>query len=203
VEREDAVKIWDALFEVAAPYGVMPAGQTALLITRIEAGLVLIDVDFHSSRYAWNDDQRTTPLELGMGWMLRDLEKDDRAFVGRRAIERELRDGTSRWRTVGLTVDWVDWVRVHDERGIIPPKDHTPEHGGMMIYDDALQRIGYTPSFVYSPMVQRHIGIARVRPEHAAAGSEVGLEVTIDHRYEVVKAHVGRLPFFNPPRKTA
>jgi aminomethyltransferase len=203
VEREDAVKIWDALFEVAAPYGVIPAGQTALLITRIEAGLVLIDVDFYSSRYAWNDDQRTTPVELGMGWMLRDLDKDDRAFVGRRAIERELKHGTSRWRTVGLTVDWEDWNRVYDERGIVPPKDHTPEHGGMMIYDDALQRIGYTPSFVYSPMVQRHIGIARVRPEHAAVGSEVGLEVTIDHRYEVVKAHVGRLPFFNPPRKTA
>jgi aminomethyltransferase len=73
----------------------------------------------------------------------------------------------------------------------------------MMIYDDQLQRIGYTPSFVYSPMLQRHIGIARVRPEHAALGAEVGLEVTIDHRYDVVKANVSRLPFFNPPRKTA
>jgi aminomethyltransferase len=73
----------------------------------------------------------------------------------------------------------------------------------MMIYDEKVERIGYTPSFVYSPMVQRHIGIARVRPEHAAVGTEVGLEVTIDHRYDVVKAKVSRLPFFNPPRKTA
>jgi len=203
VDRNDAVKVWDAVFEVATPYGVVPAGQTALLITRIEAGLVLIDVDFYSSRYAWNDDQRTTPHELGMGWMLRDLETDDRAFIGRRAIERELRDGTSRWKTVGIMVDWHDWDRLYNERGVIPPKDHTPEHGGMMMYDDRLQRIGYTPSFVYSPMLQRHIGIARVRPEHAALGSEVGLEVTIDHRYDVVKANVSRLPFFNPPRKTA
>jgi aminomethyltransferase len=203
VGRDDAVGVWDALFEVATPYGVIPAGQTALLITRIEAGLVLIDVDFHSSRYAWNDDQRVTPHELGLGWMLRDLESDDRHFIGRKAIEREVRKGTSRWRTVGIVADWEDWNRVYNERSLVPPKDHTPEHGGMMIYDAGLQRIGYTPSFVYSPMVQRHVGIARVRPEHSALDSEVGLEVTIDHRYEVIKANVTRLPFFNPPRKTA
>jgi aminomethyltransferase len=100
-------------------------------------------------------------------------------------------------------VDYEDWNRVYNERSLIPPKDHTPEHGGMMIYDDRLERIGYTPSFVYSPMAQRHIGIARVRPEHAEPGNEVGLEVTIDHRYDVVKANVTRLPFYNPPRKTA
>jgi aminomethyltransferase len=203
VERDDAVDVWDALFEVAAPYGVIPAGQTALLIARIEAGLVLIDVDFYSARYAWNDDQRTTPHELGLGWMLRDLASDDRPFIGRRAIERELADGTSRWKTVGIMVDYEDWNRVYNERDLIPPKDHTPEHGGMMIYDEKLDRIGYTPSFVYSPMAQRHVGIARVRPEHAALGAEVSLEVTIDHRYDVVRANVSRLPFFNPPRKTA
>jgi aminomethyltransferase len=203
VERGDAVDVWDALFEVAAPYGVIPAGQTALLIARIEAGLVLIDVDYHSSRYSWNDDQRTTPHELGLGWMLRDLESDDRSFIGRRAIERELRGGTSRWRTVGITVDWEDWNRVYNQRGLMAPKDHTPEHGGMMIYDEKVERIGYTPSFVYSPVVQRHVGIARVRPEHGAVGTEVGLEVTIDHRYDLVKANVSRLPFFDPPRKTA
>ncbi len=101
VESGDALDVWDAIAEVGTPWGVIPAGQIALLISRIEAGLVLIDVDFHSSRYAWNDDQRTTPIELGMSWMLRDLETDDRAFIGRRAIERELAEGTSRWRTVG------------------------------------------------------------------------------------------------------
>jgi glycine cleavage system aminomethyltransferase T len=71
------------------------------------------------------------------------------------------------------------------------------------VYDDALEQIGYTPSFVYSPVLQRHIGIARLRPEHAAVGSRVGLEVTIDHRYEVVGAVVTTLPFYDPPRKTA
>jgi aminomethyltransferase len=203
VGADDAVDVWDRLFEVAEPYGVVPAGQTALLMTRIEAGLVLIDVDFHSARYAWNDDQRATALELNMGWMLRGLEDDDRAFIGRRAIEREKKEGTSRWRTVGIMVDWDDWDRVHYERGLITSKDHTPQHGGMMIYDDRLERIGWTPSFLYSPVLQRHIGIARLRPDHAEPGTRVGLEVTIDHRYDVVGAYVTRLPFYDPPRKTA
>lgn len=203
VGADDALEVWDHLFEVAASYGAMPAGQTALLITRIEAGLILIHVDFHSARYAWNDDQRATAMELNMGWMIGDLESDDRAFVGRSAIEREVRDETSRWKTVGIVVDWTDWARIHEERGLITSKDHTPQHGGMMLYDDELQRIGYTPSFVYSPILQRHVGIARLRPEHASAGTRVGLEVTIDHRYEVVDSYVTRLPFYNPPRKTS
>ncbi|MGD2043791.1 MAG: aminomethyltransferase family protein [Acidimicrobiia bacterium] len=203
VDAGDALALWDKLFELAAPYGVIPVGQTALLITRIEAGLILIDVDFHSARYAWNDDQRATPHELNMGWMLRDLDSDDRAFIGRRAIEKEVADSTSRWKTVGVVVDWGHWARIHNDRGLITPKDHTPVHGGMMLYDERIERIGYTPSFVYSPILQRHIGIARLRPEHAEVGSKVGLEVTIDHRYEVVDSYVTRLPFYNPPRKTA
>jgi aminomethyltransferase len=203
VERDNALDVWDRLFEVAAPYGVIPAGQTALLITRIEAGLILIDVDFHSARYAWNDDQRATALELNMGWMIRGLDDGDRAFIGRRAIEREIKDGTSRWRTVGITVDWEDWNRAYNSRGVVPPKDHTPEHGGMMLYDEKVTQIGWTPSFVYSPMMQRHIGIARIRPDHAKLGTKLKLEVTIDHRYEMVDAEVTRMPFYNPPRKTA
>ena len=64
--------------------------MTALYMARIEAGLVLLDVDFHSSRFAWTDADRTTPIELGLGWMFRDLDADDRAFIGRDAIAREL-----------------------------------------------------------------------------------------------------------------
>jgi aminomethyltransferase len=202
VGADDALEIWDRLFEVAGPYGVIPAGQTALLITRIEAGLILIDVDFHSARYAWNDDQRATPLELNMGWMLGDMEHDDRSFIGRRAIQREIQEKSSRWKTVGIVVDWAQWAKAHHDRGLITPKSHAPEHGGRMLYDDKIDQVGYTPSFVYSPVLQRHIGIARLRPEHAIVGTRVGLEVTIDHRYEVVDSYVIGLPFYNPARKT-
>ncbi len=203
VEADDAVGVWDRLFEMATPYGVIPAGQNALLMTRVEAGLILIDIDFKSARYSWNDDQRATPLELGMGWMLRDTDEDDRHFIGRRAIEKERAEKTSRWRTVGIVADWQDWNRAYTERGLVPPKDHTPTHGVHMLYDEKDRQVGWTPSFLYSPLLQRHIGIARIRPEHAAPGTKVQLEVTIDHKYDMVGAEVARLPFYNPPRKTA
>jgi aminomethyltransferase len=132
VGADDALDVWDRLFEVAAPYGVIPAGQTALLITRIEAGLILIDVDFYSSRYAWNDDQRATALELNMGWMVRDLAEDDRAFVGRRAIEREMADDSSRWKTVGVMAEWVQGAKGPSDRGLLRRKVDTPERGGMV-----------------------------------------------------------------------
>lgn len=202
VADEHAERLWDRLFDVARPHGGIPVGQDAILISRIEAGLLLIDVDFHSARFAWNDDQRATLLELNMGWMLTGVESDDRAFVGRRAITREIKEGTSRWRTAGVMVDWADWARVHGERGLITPKDHTPNHGGMMIYDHESEQVGYVSSFVYSPILQRHIGIARVHPGYAKPGTNVGLEVTIDHQYDVVAAEVTKLPFYNPPRKT-
>ena len=203
IERDHALDVWDAVWEASAGHGVLPFGQIALLMTRIEAGLILIDADFHSSRFAWNDEQRDSPIELGYGWMFRDLEGDDRAFIGRRAIERELGDGTSRWKLVGIQVDWQGWNRLYNTRHLVPPKDHVPEQGGLMLYDDHTKRAGYTSSFMYSPVLQRHIGISKVRPELAEPGTKVQLEVTIDHRYDLVDASVTRVPFYNPPRKTA
>jgi aminomethyltransferase len=177
---------------------------------RIEAGLLLLDADFSSSRYAWNDAQRSTPLELGWGWMVPDLTADGRAFVGRRALQRELAERTSRWALRGLVVDWRDYERVHDEADLLPPKDHTPVLADWMIYADGERgpagdaaQAGYATSFMYSPMLQRHIAIARLRPELAEPGTSVRLEFTVNHRYEQVAAQVARLPLFNPERRTA
>jgi aminomethyltransferase len=168
------------------------------------AGLLLLEADFDPSRYAWNDAHRSTPLELGWGWMFRDLKGDDRSFIGRRALEREMAEKTSRWAMRGLVVDWRDYDRVYDEAGLIPPKDHTPVVEDWMVYDDVNQRqVGYATSFMYSPVLQRHIAIARVRPDLATPGTRVKLEFTVDHHYEQVAARVALLPLYNPDRKTA
>jgi len=103
----------------------------------------------------------------------------------------------------GLVVDWRDYDRVYTEAGLIPPKDHAPVVEDWMLYDDDYERVGYATSFMYSPMLQRHIAIARVRPDFAAFGTKVNLEFTVDHHYEQVAAHVARLPLYNPERKTA
>ena len=186
-----------------AGFGVLPFGLDALDLLRIEAGLLLLDVDFANSRYGWTDEDRSSLIELGWGWMVRDLATDDRPFIGRRAIERELADKTSRWRLTGLIVDWADYDRIYGEAGLIPPKDHTPILGEMFLYDDDSVQVGYTTSYMYSPMLQRHIALARVRPALAAPGSTVRLEIDVNHRYEYVTARTARLPLYNPSRKTA
>ncbi|NLE21690.1 MAG: aminomethyl transferase family protein [Actinobacteria bacterium] len=202
VPADDALPVWDALWESVRGYGVQPFGLDALHMLRIEAGLLLLDVDFTSSRYAWNDAHRSTPVELGWEWMFADLAAEDRAFIGRRALERELEERTSRWTMRGLVVDWHDYERVYDEAGLLPPRDHTPVLEDWMVYKDG-DRVGYATSFMYSPVLQRHIAIARVRPDLAEPGTDVKLEFTVNHRYEQVAAHVARLPLFNPERRKA
>ena len=203
IDTPDALHVWDTLWDSVDGYGVLPFGLAALYMLRIEAGLLLLDADFDSSRYAWNDAHRSTPLELGWGWMFKDLKADDRPFIGRKALEREITDKTSRWAMRGLVVDWRDYDRVYNEAGQIPPKDHAPVVEDWMCYDDDYERVGYATSFMYSPMMQRHIAIARIKPEFAKLGTKVNLEFTVDHHYEQVAAHVSRLPFYNPERKTA
>jgi aminomethyltransferase len=199
----DALAVWDALWASIEGHGVLPFGLTALYMLRIEAGLLLLDVDFSSSRFAWTDEDRSTPFELGLGWMFRDLAADDRAFIGRRALERELADGTSRWRFTGVVLDWQDYDRIYNAAGLIPPKDHTPIQEELFVYDDDIRQVGYASSSMYSPMLQRHIALARVRPELARPGTPVRVEVDVNHHYEYVRARTARLPLYNPARKTA
>lgn len=203
VRADDALPVLDAVLEAGSGRGLRPFGEEALLMARIEAGLVLLDVEFGSSRLAYTDQERFTPKELGFGWMLRGIEDDSRPFIGRNAIRREIADKTSRWSMVGVVLDWRDYDRLHTEAGLIPPKDETPLPYESMLYDDEGRQVGYATTLMYSPVLQRHIGMARVRPAWAAAGSRVSVEVTIDHVYHRVAATVAPLPLFNPERKTA
>jgi len=203
VGSDDALDVLDQIIEAGAGHGFIPFGEEALLMTRIEAGLVLINVEFQSSRFAFTDHDRVTPKELGFGWMLKGIDADDRPFIGRNAIRKELADGTSRWASVGLLIDWQAYSRLYNDAGLIPPKDETPLDYESMLYDDDGSRIGYATSLMYSPMLQRHIAMARVQPQFGPVGSRVNVELTINHQYMTVPAETARLPLFNPPRKTA
>jgi aminomethyltransferase len=203
VQAADAIAVWDAIWNAGQGRGIAPFGLTALYMARIEAGLVLLDVDFESSRFAWTDAHRTTPLELGFGWMFRDVASTDRVFIGRDAIRREIATKSSRWRLMGLVLDWQDYDRHYGDAGLIPPKDHTPIQDEYYIYDDADRQLGWASSLMYSPQLQRHIALARVPLALAAPGSRVRLEFPVSHRYEYFDARVAKLPLFDPPRRTA
>ncbi|HET7472424.1 MAG TPA: aminomethyltransferase family protein [Candidatus Limnocylindrales bacterium] len=204
IPADHAIAVWDAVDGASAGRGVIPFGMIALYMARIEAGLLLLDVDFDSSRYAWTDQTRSTLVELGLQWMVKGLAQDDgRSFVGRPALERELRDKTSRWKLTGLVLDWKDFDRHYDEAGLIPPKDHTPIQDEYYLYDDEAAQIGWASSLMYSPMLQRHIALGRVPLDRATPGSHVKLELPVNHRYEYFDAVVSRLPLYNPDRRTA
>jgi len=204
IPAERALAVWDAIEGASAGQGVIPFGMLALYMARIEAGLLLLEVDFDSSRYAWTDATKSTLVELGLGWMVKGLADDDgRTFVGRGALERELRDRTSRWKLTGLVLDWQDYDRHYDEAGLIPPKDHTPIQDEYYLYDDGLNQVGWASSLMYSPMLQRHIALGRVPLDRSKPGSRVKLELPVNHRYEYFDAVVSRLPLYNPDRRTA
>ncbi len=203
VPADDALPVLDEVIAAGEGHGLIPFGEQALLMTRVEAGLVLINVEFSSSRFAFTDHDRVTPKELGFGWMLKGLDDDSRPFIGRNAIRRELAGDNSRWASVGLVVDWQAYDRLYRDAGLIPPKDETPLDWESMLYDDDGNRIGYATGLMYSPMLQRHISLARVRPEHGTVGSQVNIELTVNHEYLTVAAEVARPPLFKPERKTA
>jgi aminomethyltransferase len=178
-----------------------PFGEEALNMLRIEAGLALVDVEWTNSRLAFTDAERVTPKELGFGWMLRGVRDGSRRFVGSEAVRRELVEGTSRWLTTGIVVDWADWDRLYREAGLFPPKSEHPLPYESMILDDDRNEVGYCTSFVYSPVLQRHIGIARVRPDLAADGTQLRLELAVNHHNTTVRVRTTKMPFFDPARK--
>ena len=110
---------------------------------------------------------------------------------------------TEFWLDVGAGMDAEHWARLHREAGLLAPKDEHPLPYESMLYDEAGTQVGYTTSLMFSPVLQRHIGLARVRPDLAAPGSEVRLELAIQHHNTTVAAHTARLPLFDPARRTA
>jgi aminomethyltransferase len=172
-------------------------------MVRIEAGLPLIHVDFDSARLAYTKHEKFTPQELGLGWLLKSIDDDTRPFIGRQAIRRELAEGSSRWSTVGVVIDRRAYHDLWTDAGLVPAYDENPAAWESMLYDDDGERAGYAPSLMYSPVLQRYIAMARVRPELAEVGTRVHVEQTVNHEYTSVPAVVTRLPFYNPERKTA
>ena len=203
IPSDDALSVLDAVLEAGEPHRMRPFGDQALNLLRIEAGLPLIGVEFTSSRYSFNEHDRFTPDELGFGWLLKGIDDESRPFVGRRSILAERANHASRWTTVGLSVDSRAYDSLFFDAGLVPPKDEPPAAWETMLYDDRGERAGYATSYTYSPMMQTHVGIARVRPELAVVGNTIHVEQTVNHVYTTVAATVTKLPFFNPERKTS
>jgi aminomethyltransferase len=193
-----ALDVWDALMEGGRPFDIKPAGMLALDVARIEAGLLLIEVDFFSSRKAMIASQMYTPYELGMGRL---VSPGKGRFIGQRALREEHARGAAR-QIVGLEIDWNEVEKLYDAAGLAPSVAATASRVATPVYRNGRQ-VGKATSTTWSPVLKRMIALASVDRPHYAEGTELQFEMTVEAVRHRVGAKVVTTPFFNPPRKTA
>jgi aminomethyltransferase len=194
----DAGQIWDLVVAQGRNYGIKPVGMLALDMARLEAGFILLEVDYVSAVKALIASQCYTPYEIGLGWTV-DLKKD--YFVGCQALRREGDNGSSR-RIVGLEIDWPHYEHFFQQAGLPPEVPSPAWRGGVPVYSDDLH-IGHATTGGWSPTLKKYIALATVKSKYATAGTSLDMEVTVEYRRKKVKATVVKLPFFEPPRKRA
>jgi aminomethyltransferase len=198
MSRDDAVEVWDAIVREGAVHGARPAGLLALDVARIEAGLLLIDVDFVSARRALTSSQYYTPFEMGLDRLV-DLTKP--SFIGRAALAAQRRAGPPK-RIVGLAVEWTDVEPLYEAVGLPPLAVATASRVAVPVFAGSRQ-IGRMTSSTWSPVLKQMIGFATVEAGFSGAGSRLDVEHTVDVVRHRVGATVVTTPFFNPSRKTA
>jgi len=193
----DAVRVWDALMAEGRRFDVRPAGMLALDVARIEAGLLLIEVDYTSSKKALIESQKFSPYEIGLGRMVH-LEKEH--FIGRPALVEEHRRGPRR-QLAGLEIDWTEVEKRYEEAGLAPQVPSTASRLAVPIYRGGKQ-VGKATSTTWSPTLKKMIALASLASEHARTGTQLEIELTVEAVRHTVSSTVVPLPFFNPRRKT-
>jgi aminomethyltransferase len=195
---DQATRVWDALVAAGARFDVRPAGMLALDVARIEAGLLLIEVDFFSSRKALIPAQQYSPYEMGLGRLVQ-LEKS--TFVGQSALRKEHARGAAR-QVVGITINWEEVEAFYETLQLPPQVPATASRVAVPVYRDGAQ-VGKATSTTWSPVLKKMIALATVERGSAQVGSRLEMEVTVEAVRHRVGATVTPTPFFNPPRKTS
>jgi aminomethyltransferase len=194
----DAIKVWDALVAKGKAFDIHPVGMIALDIARIEAGLILIEVDYTSSKKALTDSQKYSPFEIGLGKLV-DLKKEN--FVGREALAQEAKKGAER-ALVGLEINWNEVEALYDKLKMAPQVPGMASRVAVPVYRRGRQ-VGKATSTTWSPTLKKMIALASVSRESSKPGTSLSMEMTVEAVRHTVSAKVVPLPFFNPPRKTA
>jgi aminomethyltransferase len=198
VAAEQALPLWDALVEAGRAYDITPAGMLALDVARIEAGLILLDVDYTSAKKALIPSQKYSPYEIGLGRLV-NLQKAP--YVGQAALRRQAAKGAPR-ELVGLDVSWDDVERLHEQAGLAPQLPAVASRVSVPVFRDG-EQVGRASSSTWSPTLKRMIALATIARDAARPGTALQLEMTVDHRRKEVGVTVAKLPFFDPPRKRA
>jgi len=194
----DAIPVWDAVMEVGKDYGLQAAGMLALDVARIEAGLMLIDVDYVPAKKALTESQTSSPYELDLAWAV-NLDKEQ--FVGRQALAAEKARGPA-WQFVGIEIGYPGLERLYADAGLAARLPQAAWRTSVPIYSGA-EQAGYATSGGWSPILKKYIALAHLRSRWARPGTELDIEITVEHRRKRTAARVVKKPFFDPERKKA
>ena len=164
-----ATHVWDALAAAGEPFDLKPAGMLALDVARIEAGLLLIEVDFFSSRKALIPSQQYSPFEMGLARL---VQTDKAPFVGQQALRAEKARGPSR-QIVGLEINWEEVEALYEREQLPPQVPATASRVPVPVYRDGAQ-VGKATSTTWSPVLKKMIALATVERGAANVGGNVG-----------------------------
>jgi aminomethyltransferase len=195
---KDGGKVWDALMAKGKAFDIHAAGMIALDVARIEAGLILIEVDYTSSKRALIESQKYSPAEIGLGKLV-DLKKE--SFVGRDALAAEAKTGARR-ALVGLEIIWNEVEALFEKMNMAPQVPSMASRVAVPVYRGG-RHVGKATSTTWSPTLKKMIALACVNRENAELGGTLNLEMTVEAVRQTVSAKVVQMPFFNPARKMA
>jgi len=200
VEKAHANRLWDALMDAGRPHGIAAAGLDALDVSRIEAGFILLGVDYFSAPKVVLEARKSTPAEAGLGWLV-DFERPRFPnFVGRAALEAEKKRGPA-WALVGLEVSWEALEKLYESFSLPPNLPATARRDGLPVYDEGGKQVGKVTSHTWSPILKKYIALTSVHADHAAPGTVLQMEHTVEYERRRVPAKVVKTPFFDPERK--
>jgi aminomethyltransferase len=198
VSSDKALRVWDELMTAGRAFDIHPTGMLALDVARVEAGLLLIEVDFNSSKKALIDEQKYSPFEMGLGRL---VHLDKNRFVGQSALLAEQKRGHAR-EIVGLEIDWPAVERLYENVGLPPAVSAIASRVAVPVFKDSAQ-VGKATSSTWSPTLKKMIALATINRQHTQAGTKLQFEITVEAVRHRVSAMVVKTPFFNPKRKTA
>lgn len=208
VRPEHAERLWDCLIDRGNRHGILPAGILALDVARVEAGLVMIAVDYISSHHAVIESQKSSPYEIGLGWAVPPGKRGD--FIGKRALAAERRQGSA-WTFVGVQYDWRALERLFAEEDLPPRVAGRASRSAVPVYeraggaasDSGGRHVGHITSHAFAPILKQYVGIGQFLTPHAALGNWVDVEVTVEFKRKKCPAQIVPTPFFDPARKRA
>ncbi len=191
-----AMSVWDLLMDKGKPFGITPTGLHALDMARIEAGLILLDIDYISSRHAIVENRKSSPYELGLGWAVKLKKKD---FIGKKALAAEQARGPE-WEFVGIEIEWNELENHYRKVGLPPRLPGTAWRTSIPLYKGN-EQVGYATSGCWSPIMKRYIALAHVKAEYAKENTQLDFELKVEHYRKLTPARIVKTPFFDPERK--